>query len=476
MSDMDLTLRQAAAWVDGCELQGPADVRIGRVHTDSRSVQPGDLFFALRGDRFDGGAFIADAARRGAVAIVCEEAAREQLLESGLPGLVVGDTRRALGDLAAGWRRQYYLPVIAVTGSNGKTTVTQMIASVLKAWKPSAFLATLGNLNNDIGVPLTVLNLRPWHEVAVVELGMNHPGEIARLADIAVPTVAIVNNAQREHQEFMSSVDAVARENGSVLEALPPDGTAVFPADDAYSSLWGQIAGSRHLQRFATHAPGTETVAVVCVSSQWTGDAWQVEVAAPSGVMNYRLHVAGAHNVRNSLAAVAAVLAAGAPTEAIVSGLSSFEPVKGRSRVDVVRAGNRSLTVVDDTYNANPDSVRAAVDVLASLPGPRLLVLGDMGEVGDQGPAFHAEVGDYARCRGVDKLFGVGELAVHAVSAFGTGRHFSDMEGLQTAVLDQLASVASVVVKGSRFMRMERVVETIARHVQPSGEERSHAA
>ena len=377
------------------------------------------------------------------------------------------DSRLALGELAAGWRRQFDLPLIAVTGSNGKTTVTQMVASILRAHAGDAAHATQGNLNNDIGVPLTLLGLRSEHRMGVIELGMNHPGEIAYLAGLAQPTVALVNNAQREHQEFMHTVRAVAEENGAVLQALPSSGVAVYPQDDDFTALWQELAGTRAVCRFAM-ASGEVSAAVVV----WRAGAWQFTLRTPQGTAPLVLHIAGRHNVKNALAAAACALSAGVPLPAIAQGLQAFEPVKGRSRA--LALAGAQVTVVDDTYNANPDSVRAAVDVLAELPGPRLLVLGDMGEVGDQGPQFHAEVGAYAAEKGIEVLFTLGELSLHAHRAFGVerGQHFADMAALQAAVAAVWRSASSILVKGSRFMKMERVVETLQEEDIQTGEVR----
>ena len=449
MSEPMMTLALALQWVRQGTLAGAGSVAVSRVHTDTRTLQPGDLFVALAGERFDANDFLAEAKQKGAVAAI----AHRGRLPAGLPGIEVDDTKLALGQLAAGWRSQFNLPLIAVTGSNGKTTVTQMIASVLRAWQPQNMLATEGNLNNDIGLPLTLLRLRATHKVGVVELGMNHPGEIASLAGIARPTVALVNNAQREHQEFMATVEAVARENGCVLAALGPTGVAVFPAGDEFTPVWKQIAGSRPSMTFGDGGTGAD---IVLAGTEWQDGHWQVRVETPCGPVGYCLHIAGRHNVRNSEAAVACALAAGVPLRAIAQGLEAFEPVKGRSRAIALVVGGHPITLVDDTYNANPDSVRAAIDVLAELPGPRLAVLGDMGEVGTQGPQFHAEVGEHARQRGIDKLFTLGEQ-----SAAMKGRHFGDVQSLNAAVRAELPAMASVLVKGSRFMKMERVVEAI---------------
>jgi len=446
------TLAQALQWIPGGKLVGDGSQPVERVHSDTRTLLPGDLFVALKGERFDANDFLVQAqAQRAAAAI-----AHRGKLPAGFPGIEVDDTKLALGSLAAGWRAQFGLPLIAVTGSNGKTTVTQMIASILRAWQPQAMLATQGNFNNDIGLPLTLLRLRAEHRIAVLELGMNHPGEIAYLAGIARPTVAMVNNAQREHQEFMATVEAVARENGSVLAALGASGVAVFPSDEEFTPVWKQLAGSRACMTF-----GADRGDIVLAGTEWQGGHWQVGVQTPAGPVAYRLHIAGRHNVRNSQAAVACTLAAGVPLAAIAQGLESFEPVKGRSRALGVVLAGRTITLVDDTYNANPDSARAAIDVLAELPGPRLLVLGDMGEVGDQGPQFHAEVGEYARAHGIDQLFTLGDQSVAM-----KGRHFADINSLNAAVLAELPRAASILVKGSRFMKMERVVEAIVAHAK----------
>ena len=459
---MQLSLSLALSWLSqarGVNVQG---VVADRVHTDSRSLQAGDLFVALRGERFDGNQFMAQAQAQGAVAVVCEASGEAQAAAHGLPALVVPDARIALGELAAGWRAQFSLPLIAVTGSNGKTTVTQMIASILRAHAGDDALSTQGNLNNDIGVPLTLFNLRTHHRMAVVELGMNHPGEIAYLSQLAQPTVALVNNAQREHQEFMGTVEAVAHENGAVLQALPLKGVAVFPADEDFTAVWQELSGQRVKRCFAMASASDADVRAAVVV--WQSGAWQFTLKTPEGTAPVHLHIAGRHNVKNALAATACALAAGVPLAAVVQGLVAFEPVKGRSRALVLQMGAEEITLVDDTYNANPDSVRAAIDVLAELPAPRLLVLGDMGEVGNQGPEFHAEVGAYAAERGIDALFTLGDLCVHSAQAFGAARHFADMDSLLLAATGSLGEFRSVVVKGSRFMKMERVVQALQSH------------
>ncbi len=452
-----MTLAQAHALLPGAQLVGAADTLFTRVHSDTRTLSAGDLFVALRGERFDAHDFLPQARAAGAAAALAERG----LAEAGLPGLQVADSLQALQQLAAAWRQRFDLTLIAVTGSNGKTTVTQMLASILRAWWGRAALATEGNFNNHIGLPLTVLRLRQddalWHRAAVMELGMNHPGEIAMLARVAAPTVALVNNAQREHQEFMASVEAVARENGAAIEALAPSGVAVYPADDAQAGVWRALAGSRPQLTFATQGQ-----ADVVDEAIWVDDHWVLRALTPAGAAEFTLHAAGAHNVRNALAAVAAALAAGAPMSAIAQGLESFRPVAGRSRLLTWQRAAERVTLVDDSYNANPDSVRAAVDLLVALPGPHWLVLGDMGEVGTKGPEFHTEVGAYAHAQGIERLWTVGLLGVHAARAFGSAaRHFDSVEVL-LAELPRAPRCASALVKGSRFMRMERVVAALA--------------
>ena len=456
-----MTLQQALGWVSSAvhpsTLVGDGHVQIKRVHTDTRSLQAGDLFVALKGERFDANDFLAQAITMGAVAAI----AHHGLAEAGLPGLEVNDSKQALGQLAAGWRSQFELPLIAVTGSNGKTTVTQMLASILRDWRHGGALSTEGNLNNDIGVPLTLLRLRQTHQIGVVELGMNHPGEIAYLAKLTKPTVALVNNAQREHLEFMGTVEAVAHENGSVIDSLGAQGIAVFPADDVYAPLWRSLAGARSVMTFAASGQ-----ADVTAEASWIENYWKVSASTPLGPVEFDLGIAGRHNVKNALAAIACAIAAGVPAKCIANGLSTFVPVKGRSRAVMVSVQGRAVTLIDDTYNANPDSMRAAIDVLAELPGPRLLVMGDMGEVGNQGLQFHQEAGLLARERSIEKLFTLGPQSEQAAASFEGGRHFSDMTDLITAVLLELPQLASILIKGSRFMKMERVVQAITLNTQ----------
>jgi UDP-N-acetylmuramoyl-tripeptide--D-alanyl-D-alanine ligase len=422
------------------------------VSTNSQTAAAGNLFVALRGERFDAHAFLGDVVKKGVAAVVVER------LPEGLkiPALIVPDTRVALGEMASYWRRQFLFPVIGVTGSNGKTTVKEMIASILEAeFGKDHCLATRGNLNNDIGVPLTVIRANADHRAAVIELGMNHPGEIARLAAIAQPTVALVNNAQREHQEFMESVEAVAKENGAVISSLPKNGIAVYPADDAFAPLWRSYAKSSGRRKTLTFGLSPDANVTCTYQPNDFGSDLLIKVGQKD--FPVRLSAAGVHNVRNALAAVACALAIGIHRNAIVQGLEAFAPVSGRLQRKTARNG---ATVIDDTYNANPDSVRAAVDVLMQAPSPRLLVLGDMGEVGNEGRQFHVEIGAYARGRGIEYLFTIGELARHASQAFGArARHFNELESLIKAVDAMHTVQTTALVKGSRFMKMERLVQ-----------------
>ncbi|MFY7855472.1 MAG: UDP-N-acetylmuramoyl-tripeptide--D-alanyl-D-alanine ligase [Rubrivivax sp.] len=453
-----MTLAQAHALLPASVLVGEGATTVRRVHSDSRTVQPGDLFVALHGERFDGHDHLAAARAAGAVAgLACHG-----LQEAGLPGLQVDDTLRALQDLAQAWRHRLHLPVAAVTGSNGKTTTTQMVAAILRAWLGEAALATAGNLNNHIGVPLMLLRLRQddaqWHRAAVFELGMNHPGEIARLAALTAPTVALVANAQREHQEFMASVQAVAEENGAVIDALGPAGTVVIPADDAFTGLWRQRAGTRRVLDFALDAPA----AVTGEAHPDGAGGWSLEIQTPAGAAELTLHVAGRHNARNALAATAVALALGAPLSAVVQGLQAFRPVAGRSAPRTITLDGRRVVLVDDSYNANPDSVAAAIDLLAALPGPHWLLLGDMGEVGTQGPAFHREAGARAHAAGLAHVWCVGVAAADAAAACPGARHFPDVPSLLAALTaGPRPDAGAVLVKGSRFMGMERAVQAL---------------
>ena len=428
-----------------------ADCEFLGVSTDSRSIGKGDLFVALRGEKFDGHAFVAVVAKSGAAAAMVD--ATFDATGMVLPLIVVHDTRLALGALAKHWRSQFEPVLIGVAGSNGKTTTKEMLASILRAAAGDEHvLATRGNLNNDIGLPLTLLRLREAHRWCAIELGMNHKGEIAYLADIARPGVAVVTNAQREHLEFMGSVEEVANENAAILRALPDAGTAVINADDEHADTFRSAARACRKVDFSLNrgAAVTGRYELKPLSSS-------IRIQCGTGEALATLSIPGVHNVMNALAAAASAYAAGITLEAIGRGLTAFRPYAGR--LQVMRTGE-GMTVIDDTYNANPDSVRAAIDVLAGAGGSTVLILGDMGEVGDDGPDFHSEVGRYARERGISSVLAIGESTAHTVAAFGAGaRHFATIEDLADAVARVHDKGTTVLVKGSRFMRMERVVD-----------------
>lgn len=418
------------------------------VQTDSRQLSAHALFVALRGEKFDGHDYLLEAKQAGVLAALVERVVPGVRL----PQICVGDTRQALQKFATAWRSRFDIPVIGVTGSNGKTTTKEMVASILRQWLGEhSMLSTQGNLNNEIGVPLTVLRLRESHRCAVIELGMNHPDEIALLTSIAQPNIGLVLNAQREHQEFMQSVQAVAHENGQVLVGLPADATAIFPANDPYTNSWIEQARSTSKQLTFGLVDAAD-VKAHAIESDALGSRFVLSINGQQQAV--ALSVAGRHNVTNACAAAACAKAAGAPLATIVLGLEAFAAVKGRMQVHRL-AQDRLL--IDDTYNANPDSVRAAIDVLSALPAPRVLVLGDMGEVGDNGAQMHAEVGAYAREREIEYLWTMGEATSHSVGAFGANaQSFESVE--QLCKRARAVEPRSVLVKGSRFMAMEKVV------------------
>jgi UDP-N-acetylmuramoyl-tripeptide--D-alanyl-D-alanine ligase len=457
------TLHEAALLIPGAVVSGDENIVFERVSTDSRTAGPGDLFVAIKGDRFDAHDFLPQVGQRGIAAVLVTR------LPDGfaVPAIKVKDTRAALGALAHGWRTRFTMPLVAVTGSNGKTTVKEMIASIFAAAVgASAQLSTAGNFNNDIGLPLTLLRLNETHKLAVIEVGMNHPGETQTLGKIAAPTVAVVNNAQREHQEFMATVEAVALEHASIIHALGSTGTAVFPADDKYASIWRVAATGNPILDFALNTDASQVEAAVTGTLNGT----TVFISTPQGSIEVALQVLGEHNARNALAATAAALASHVSLGDIKRGLEAFVPVKGRLQVKrAVLKPFEGATVIDDTYNSNPDSMRAAIDVLASQPSPRVLIMGDMGEVGDQGPAFHREVGAYAAQRGIEALYALGDASIDSCTAFGAGQHFIDITQLLITLIGAgFGPDATFLVKGSRFMKMERVVDAVTSPQQPA--------
>lgn len=445
---------------------------LNRVHSDSRSLKPYDCFVALQGERFDGHDYLPQLKASG----VHMALAQGQLAAHNLSGAEVPDTLLALGQWATLWRAELSMPLIAVTGSNGKTTVTQMIASILRTEFGDDMHATQGNYNNQIGVPLTLLGLRPTHKAAVVELGMNHPGEIDKLARMACPTVALVNNAQREHQEFMSSVQAVAEENAAVFAHLRAGGVGVFPIDDAFHGLWqarmAQVAPEAKVWTFGIDAPD----ATVWAKVQPEAAHWRLELHTPVGEAVINMAVAGRHNALNAVAAAACALAAGVPLSAVCEGLSAFQAVGGRSRPLALQLGTHTLYAIDDTYNANPDSMLAAIAVLASMPKPQWLVLGDMAEVGDQALGFHQEVIRSALAAQIDRIDVTGEWMQQAAASFGDSpslHAWQDVAALTMAAPALAMPMASALIKGSRSMRMERLLGALE---APQPERTPHAA
>jgi UDP-N-acetylmuramoyl-tripeptide--D-alanyl-D-alanine ligase len=440
--------------------QGP-DVEFLAVGTDSRAVIPGMLFVALKGERFDGHDYVREVLARGAAGAMVERAWAEA--NPGLPLIPVNDTRLALGQLAAAWRGRFAIPLLGITGSNGKTTVKEMCAAILRAQFGGAresVLATEGNFNNDIGLPLTLLKLRPTHRAAVIEMGMNHAGEIDYLTRLAAPTVALVNNAQRAHLEGLGTVQDVALAKGEIFVGLAPDGVAVFNADDPQAGIWRELSRDRRQVSF-----GLDHEADVRGTFIPHGLGGELRLDTPDGHFTVALAVPGRHNARNACAAAAAALAAGATPDAVKQGLEIFTGVKGRLQR---RVGRHGALVVDDSYNANPDSMRAAIDVLASVPGKRIFVMGDMGEAGSAAAQFHDEIGGYAKSHGIDRLFCLGEMSVAAAANFGEGgQHFTRIEDLLKALAGELDAQTTVLVKGSRFMKMERVVAALADEGNP---------
>ncbi|MHB1291181.1 MAG: UDP-N-acetylmuramoyl-tripeptide--D-alanyl-D-alanine ligase [Sulfuricella sp.] len=441
----------AAAKALNAETSG-ADVTFSGVTTDSRAVAAGDLFVALKGERFDGHNYVKQVMVQGAVAALVE---RRDPAWGDFPLLVVKDARLALGELAGHWRSRFTIPVAALTGSSGKTTVKEMIAAILRVQAGAAdqVLATKGNLNNDIGMPLTLLGLRDTHRYAVIEMGMNHPGEIAYLSRIARPDVALIINAQAAHLAGLGTVEAVARAKGEIFEGLAANGTAVINADDLHAPLWQELAGAHRVIRFGLKQP-----AEVSASFKLQPLASEIEMVTPTGKFAVALPVPGEHNVRNALAAAAVAQALGVDNATVAAGLAKVASVKGRLQKNPCLHG---ATLIDDTYNANPGSVLAAIAVLAGMSGKKVLVLGDMGELGENARALHAEIGTAAKAAGIDLLFTLGDLSAAAAQAFGEGgRHFEYIEDLLHDIENRLAPDVTVLVKGSRFMQMERVVKS----------------
>jgi UDP-N-acetylmuramoyl-tripeptide--D-alanyl-D-alanine ligase len=456
---MKARLSEAAAAMGG-KLTG-RDGEFHGVSIDSRTLEPGQLFFALRGERFDGHGFVEAARGRGAAGAVVGRPTG-----AGIPEIAVADPQAALTALAADWRARTGALVLGVGGSNGKTTTKELLAAIVAGAGPA--LATRGNLNNHIGVPLTLLRLEPGHRYAVVEMGANHPGEIAALAALARPSIALVTNAGDEHLEGFGDLEGVARAEGEMYAALPADGTAVINADDAFAGLWAGMAppGARIL-RFGIEAPADVRAQSIAGRIESGAFATLFTLVVGDGEARVRLPLAGRHNVSNALGAAAAAHAAGIPLPAIVAGLERMRPVAGRLQL---KPGLRGAWLIDDSYNANPSSVRAGIDVLCALPGEHWLVLGEMAELGEETVASHAGVGDYARRAGITRLFAMGAAARYAVDAFGARAHwYHDAAELGDALVASLERGVTALVKGSRVNRLERVVERLVAPLPAAG-------
>ncbi len=444
-----LRLSEAAAAIDG-HLRGE-DPRFTGVSTDTRSLRAGQLFFALRGPNFDAHDKLDDAQAAGAVAAVVERAT-----PSALPQLVVADTRRALGKLARAWRQRFSLPVLAVTGSAGKTTVKEMLAAIMRTQGP--VLATHGNLNNDIGLPLTLFQLDASHRAAVLEMGANHVGDIALLADIARPQVGVITLCAPSHLEGFGSIEGVARTKGELFAGLPGDGVAILNIEDQQAPLWRQLAGARRVLSFGAGADFTAD------DIRSTSDGSVFTLRAPHGTVEIVLKQRGLHNVRNALAAAAATTAAGVSLSDIQCGLADVASVTGRLQY---RAGVEGCRLIDDSYNANPASIAAAIAVLASEAAPRWLVFGDMRELGPDTADYHREVGAQAAAAGVSMLFTFGALARHAAERFtGAARHANShdelLAALRVALSRRAAAPPTILIKGSRAMALDKVANALA--------------
>ena len=440
-----LTLSATAQALNG--FFNGADAEFSAVTTDTRVLQRGDLFVALIGPNFDGHGFLGEAQAKGAAGALVSRAIQESIAT-----ITVADTRFALGQLAAHWRGRFSIPVVAVTGSNGKTTVKNMLAAIMA--ETGAGLATQGNLNNDIGVPLTLLRLKHGDRYAVIEMGMNHSGEIEYLTRLTRPTVALITNAGEAHLAGLGSIEAVARAKGEIFSGLAQDGVAVINVDDAHAGMWRTLAAPRRCLSFGLQHPADVsadyTIAI-------TGSIIRLKTSL--GESEIRLSLLGKHNVMNALAAAAASLAAGVKLHDIRNGLEKLKTISGRLEI---KKGANGARVLDDTYNANPSSLVAGVEVLKEADGERVLVLGDMAELGATAADIHRRAGELARQLGVHKLYAVGELSRNAVMGFGDGaHHYRSQEELVEALLIAMHSDMTVLVKGSRVMRMEKVVEKI---------------
>ncbi len=444
-----MMLSEIATAVNG-QLLG-ADVRVQSVASDSRKIVKNQLFVAIKGENFDGNAYALEAIKQGAAAALVSD-----INANAQPAVRVADTRLALGKLAQYWREKFSLPLVAVTGSNGKTTVKEMIAAILAATTGdvNSVLATVGNLNNDIGMPMTLLKMRENHQYAVIEMGMNHLLEIDYLTRLAAPSVAVITNAGTAHIGEVGSRDAIAQAKGEIFAGLAADGIAVINADDEFANYWQSLNSHRKIITF-----GLNKAADISASYSAQGNMTHIKLSTPDGETEFNLDALGEHNVRNALAASAVALALGISNADIAAGLASFSAVKGRLNWLL---GFNGAVLIDDTYNANPDSMKAAIDVLAKLEGLKIFVMADMAELGVNAAQMHADIGAYAKQKAIAHLFTFGDLSQQASSAFGgDAQHFTSLETLVISLKLLMQAQVTVLVKGSRFMQMERVVNAI---------------
>ena len=432
------------------------DATFTSVGVDSRSIESGQLFVALKGDNFDGHDFVQQALQQGASGVLVTSEWYKNAGQKAMPALVVEDTYSALGELATYWRSQFNLPLIAITGSNGKTTVKEMLASILNlaTHESNSVLATMGNFNNHIGLPLTLLKLNAQHRFAVIEMGMNHSGEIGYLTKVAKPSIAVITNAGNAHIGELGSLEAIAKAKSEIFDGLDLHGTAVINADDDFCGLWLALIEQHQIITYGLNNP-----ALITAQYELQAQGSQLTIHSPAGTVDLYLHVAGEHNVRNALAATAVAFSMGIDLKVVAAGLERYEGVSGRLQH---LTALKDALVIDDTYNANPASMKAAISVLAGHQGKKILVLGDMGELGETAKASHAEIGLFAKSAGIDALLAVGELSQGMVDAFGLGAtHYQTKEKLIAALLQALAPNVVVLVKGSRFMAMEQIVNEI---------------
>ena len=441
-----MLLSEVAKAVNG-QLLG-ADIEVKSIGTDSRNIVQNQLFIAIKGESFDGNMFASAAIMQGAAAVLVSEPNA-----SARPAVMVADTRLALGALAKYWRNQFKLPLVAVTGSNGKTTVKEMLVAILDAANKNV-LSTQGNLNNDIGMPMTLLNLQQKNDIAVIEMGMNHLGEIDYLTRIAQPTVAVINNAGTAHIGELESRDNIAKAKGEIFAGLSDDGIAVINADDDYAAYWQSLNLGKKIITF-----GLNKTADMSATFTEKDDLTEVHLTTPSGSVIFNLALLGKHNISNALAASAAAVALGISNKDIARGLGNMQAVYGRLQR---KAGFNGAELIDDTYNANPDSMKAAIDVLATQKTSTIFVMGDMAELGENASQMHADIGLYAKQKGIEQFFAFGALSAKASLAFGdNAQHFDSIESLVSALKVQMKQGVTVLVKGSRFMQMERVVKQL---------------